>query len=563
MDYLKKYEEWLESDYFDEETKEELRGIKDDIKEIEDRFHTDLKFGTAGIRGKIGAGSNRMNIYTVALATQGLAKTIVSQGQEAMDRGVAIAYDVRRYSDKFSEIAARVLAAHGIKTYLFDDIRTTPLLSFTVRKLKTISGIVVTASHNPKDYNGYKVYWEEGSQILDETADQILHEIDQIEDFSQIQIMDLDQALDQGLIEYIGKEIDDAYNESRLNEVINDDIDKDVKIVYTPLNGTGNIPVRRILKDRGFKHVYVVEEQEKPDPNFTTAEYPNPEDPEAFEYAIKLGKEKDADLLIGTDPDCDRIAMMVKDDQGEFVFLNGNQIGALMVNYILQARKDKGKLPENGAIVKSIVTGDLGTAIANKYGVKMFETLTGFKYICALPNEWDQTNEYEFIFGYEESIGYNYGTLVRDKDAIVSAMIIAEMAGAYKKEGKTILHVLEEVYEEHGYYRDKLISLVLEGVDGSRRIGRIMEELRENPLEEIGSMKLEKTIDYLHDETGNSKSNVLKYMMDDGSWYAVRPSGTEPKLKLYIYSKDKEDKEARAKIDLIEKEVTDRMDKVE
>src|SRR5690625_2461808 len=319
MDYMEKYNHWLESDYFDEETKEELRSITDE-KEIQDRFYTDLKFGTAGLRGKIGAGTNRMNKYTVALATQGLAQTIINKGQEAMDKGVAIAYDVRRYSDKFAEIAARVLAANGIKVYLFDGIRTTPLLSYTVRRLKTISGIVITASHNPKDYNGYKVYWEEGSQILDEIGDEILAEIERIRDYEDIKLMDLAEAKQKNLISYIGKEIDDEYNETRRKEAINEDIEKDIKIVYTTLNGTGNIPVRRILKDRGFTNIYVVPEQELPDSNFTTVEYPNPEDPVAFEYAIRLGKKKDADLLIATDPDCDRIAIMVKNKAGEFTF---------------------------------------------------------------------------------------------------------------------------------------------------------------------------------------------------------------------------------------------------
>ncbi len=411
--------------------KKELKSISD-VREIEDRFYTDLKFGTAGLRGKIGAGTNRMNKYTVALATQGLAQTIINKGQKAMDRGVAIAYDVRQYSDLFAEIAARVLAANGIKTYLFDDIRPTPVLSFTVRRLKTISGIVVTASHNPREYNGYKVYWEDGSQILDEIADEILEEIDKIKDFNEIKAMDLEEAIDKGLITYIGKEIDDEYNQRILDMAINEDIDKDIKVVYTPLNGTGNIPVRRILKDRGFTNIIVVPEQENPDYKFTTVGYPNPEDPKAFDYALKLGKEVNADILVATDPDTDRIAMVAKDDKGEYAFFNGNQTGALLVNYILSSRYKNGTLPENAAIVKSIVTGDLGKAIANKYGVKTFETLTGFKFICAKANEWEETKEQTFIFGYEESIGYTYGTLVRDKDAIVSSMLIVEMAAYYK-----------------------------------------------------------------------------------------------------------------------------------
>lgn len=562
MDYMKKYNQWLEGDYFDDETKEELGAIGD-IKEIEDRFYTDLKFGTAGLRGKIGAGTNRMNRYTVSLATQGLAQTIINKGKKAMDRGVAIAYDVRQYSDQFAEIAARVLAANGIRTYLFDGIRATPVLSFTVRRLKTISGIVVTASHNPREYNGYKVYWEDGSQILDEIADEILEEIGKIEDFSNIKIMDLQEAVEKGLIVYIGKEIDDEYNQRVLDMSINDDIDKDIKVVYTPLNGTGNIPVRRVLRERGFTNIVVVPEQENPDYRFTTVGYPNPEDPKAFDYALKLGKEIDADILVATDPDTDRIAMVAKDDNGEYIFFNGNQTGGLLVNYILSSRYKNGTLPENAAIVKSIVTGDLGKDIASKYGVKTFETLTGFKFICSKANEWDETKEHTFVFGYEESIGYTYGTLVRDKDAIVSSMLIVEMSAYYKKQGKTMVEVLEDIYREFGYYSEKLISIVLEGVEGSKRIGRMMEEFRKNPLETVGDMKLEKTVDYLLDETGNSKSNVLKYYLDDGSWYAVRPSGTEPKIKLYIYSKDEDKKESSIKTEIIENKVIEKLYSVE
>ncbi|MGN9165911.1 phospho-sugar mutase [Tissierellaceae bacterium HCP3S3_D8] len=562
MDYMKKYNQWLEGDYFDNETKEELRAI-DDIKEIEDRFYTDLKFGTAGLRGKIGAGTNRMNRYTVSLATQGLAQTIINKGKKAMDRGVAIAYDVRQYSDQFAEIAARVLAANGIGTYLFDGIRPTPVLSFTVRRLKTISGIVVTASHNPREYNGYKVYWEDGSQILDEIADEILEEIGKIEDFSDIKIMDLQEAVEKGLIVYIGKEIDDEYNQRVLDMSINDDIDKDIKVVYTPLNGTGNIPVRRVLRERGFTNIVVVPEQENPDYKFTTVGYPNPEDPKAFDYALKLGKEIDADILVATDPDTDRIAMVAKDNNGEYIFFNGNQTGGLLVNYILSSRYKNGTLPEDAAIVKSIVTGDLGKDIASKYDVKTFETLTGFKFICSKANEWDETKEHTFVFGYEESIGYTYGTLVRDKDAIVSSMLIVEMSAYYKKQGKTMVEVLEDIYREFGYYSEKLISIVLEGVEGSKRIGRMMEEFRKNPLETIGDMKLEKTVDYLLDETGNSKSNVLKYYLDDGSWYAVRPSGTEPKIKLYIYSKDEDKKESSRKTEIIENKVIEKLYSVE
>lgn len=562
MGYREKYNNWLNNEYFDEMTRKELESIKYDEKEIADRFHTNLSFGTAGLRGKVGAGTNRMNRYTVSLATQGLADTIVSRGKSAMERGVAIAYDVRHFSKEFSEIAARVLAANGIKVYLFDDIRPTPLLSYAIRRLKTISGIVVTASHNPRDYNGYKVYWEEGSQILDDIAQEILNHIDDIKDFSDIELMDLEEGLDKGLINYIDKELDDEYIEKIKKRALNDDIDKDIRIVYTPLNGTGNKLVRRVLEERGFNNVFIVPEQENPDPDFTTVGYPNPEDVKAFNYAKRLGKEKDGDILIATDPDCDRVACMVRDGNGEYVFLNGNQTGALLIEYILSSRHKDDNIPVNGAIVKSIVTGDLSRAIGKHYGVRTLETLTGFKHICGKANEFDKTGEHTFIFGYEESIGYVYDTIVRDKDGVISSMLIAEMAAYYKKQGKTLLDELEDMYRRYGYYFEKLISIVLEGIEGSQRIGRIMDSFRENPITAIGNMKLINTIDYLNDETGNPKSNVLKYIFDDGSWYAVRPSGTEPKIKIYIYSKGKNRISSIGKIEDIEKATLGRIESV-
>lgn len=562
MSYKEKYRYWLENEFFDEETKLELRSITDE-KEIEDRFYTDLSFGTAGLRGIVGAGTNRMNKYTVSLAAHGLAQTIVNRGEEAKNRGVAIAYDVRHFSDKFAEITARVLAASGVKVYLFDGIRPTPLLSYTIRKLKTISGIVITASHNPKSYNGFKVYWEDGSQILDDIASEILKEIDKVKDFSEIKIADLEEAKEAGLIEILGKEIDEAYDKDLLALSLCDDIDKDVRIIYTPLNGTGNLPVRRILRKRGFANVIVVPEQENPDPDFTTVGYPNPEDIKAFDYAIALGKKEQGDIIIATDPDCDRVAAMVRDRDNEYKFINGNQMGVLLVNYILSQRKKKDTLPGNGALVKSIVTGDLSKLIADKYGIKTIETLTGFKHICGKANEFDMTGEYEFIFGYEESIGYVYGTMVRDKDAVNTSMLIAEMVGYYKKEGKTLLDVLEEIYKEFGYYKEKLISIVLEGLEGSRRIGRIMEEFRRQPITSFDNISLINTIDYLNDDTGNPKSNVLKYYLDDGSWYAIRPSGTEPKIKLYIYAMDRDENESQRKIDLIYTRVSSRIDSID
>lgn len=572
MNYIDKYKSWLKEDYFDKNTKEELLSIKDNAKEIEDRFYTDLSFGTAGLRGKIGAGTNRMNKYTVSLATQGLADTIAGFGEEAKKMGVAIAYDIRHYSKDFATEASLVLAANGIKVYLFEDIAPTPELSFAIRRLKTLSGIVITASHNPKDYNGYKVYWKEGSQILDNIAEKILKNIKAIKSFKDIKTMSKEEALGKGLLNIIGKEVEDEYIENVLRLFLNDNIDKNINIIYTPLNGTGNRPVREVLKEREFKNIFVVPEQENPDPDFTTVGYPNPENPKVFDYAQKLGKEVDGDILIATDPDCDRVACMVKNKEGEYVFLNGNQTGALLVNYILSSRSRKNTIPQNGVIVKSIVTGDLSRRISEKYNVETIETLTGFKHICSKANEFDITKEHTFIFGFEESIGYVYGTMVRDKDGVISSMLISEMAAYYKKEGKTLLDVLEELYREFGYYKEKLISIVLEGLEGKERFESIMKEIRENPITQIGDKKLIMTMDYLNgeiknlekgtvEETHMPKSNVLKYKFDDGSWYAIRPSGTEPKIKIYIYSTGKSENHSNENISLIERKIMDRIKK--
>ncbi|HHX68736.1 MAG: phospho-sugar mutase [Miniphocaeibacter sp.] len=563
MDYKKVYEEWLNNDFFDSEIREELESIKGNEEEIQDRFYQSLEFGTAGLRGKIGAGTNRMNKYTVAEATQGLAMTILSRGKEAAEKGVAIAYDVRHFSKEFAEITASVLAANGIKVYLSDDIRPTPVLSYAIRHFETISGVMVTASHNPREYNGYKAYWKEGSQILDDIADEVLYNIGKINNYSEIKNMDLQEAIDKGLVVYFGDELDDLYIKDMLSLTINDEeVDKDIKIVYSPLNGTGNKLVRRILEERKFNNVYIVKEQESPDPDFTTVGYPNPEDPKAFKYSIELGKEVDADILIATDPDADRTAVEVKNKDGEYVFLNGNKIGALLINYILSERHRKNNLPENSVVVKSIVTGDLGTRIAEKYNVEMIETLTGFKNVSGKANEYDITGEKTFLFGFEESIGYNYGTFVRDKDAVNSAMMIAEMAGFYKKQGKTLLDILEGLFNTYGVYNERLISITLEGLDGQARIKRIMDEFRREAIKEIGSIKLEKTIDYLVDNTGMPKSNVLKYYFDDGSWYALRPSGTEPKIKVYIYSVGKTKEDSEEKLDIIEKATRSRIDSI-
>lgn len=549
MDYKERYEKWLEDDRFDEETKKDLQSIKDDEEEIKDRFHQSLKFGTAGLRGKLGAGTNRMNIYNVAQATQGFADTIAEDGEEAKKRGVAIAYDVRYMSEEFAKIAAEVFAANGIKVYIHKEIQPTPVCSYTIRKLNCAAGVMVTASHNPREYNGYKAYNNEGSQILDETADKILGHIADHDDFFAIERLPFEEGLKDGIIEYVSDELIEDYIKEILDCTINDEgIDKDIKVVYTPLNGAGNKLVRRILDERGFKNIYVVKEQENPDPDFTTVGYPNPEDPKAFKYSEKLGKEVGADLLLATDPDSDRCAVEVRDEKGEYVFLTGNLIGSLLTKYILGALDENGELPEDGAVVKSLVSTDLVKPIANKYGVKVYDVLTGFKNIYAVANELDANKSGKFIFGFEESIGYNYKDFVRDKDAVNSAMMITEMAAYYKAKGKTLLDVINEIFEEYGYYSNEVIAIVLEGLDGQERISRIMTQIRENPYEEVVGLKVKNIIDYQNDDTGLPKSNVLKYYLEDDSWFAIRPSGTEPKIKLYINAIDDSKEKSEKKL---------------
>ncbi|MBL4937558.1 phospho-sugar mutase [Clostridium sp. YIM B02515] len=573
MDYKENYNKWKTNNFFDEATRNELASIEKDEKEIEDRFYKDLEFGTAGLRGKLGAGTNRMNMYIISRATQGLADYIKSQGKSYMDRGVAIAYDCRHFSKEFAERAALVLAANNIKAYLFESLRPTPLLSFTVRHLKTASGIVVTASHNPKEYNGYKVYWEDGAQIGQDLADAITENILKIDNFEDIKVMDEKEALDKDLLTILGSEIDDIYVSKVKELALREDIDKDIKVVYTPLNGTGNVLVRRVLRERGFSNISVVLEQENPDPDFTTAPFPNPEDTRAFEYAEKLGQKLGAELLIATDPDCDRLAIMVRNKDGKYVSFNGNQTGAMLVKYIVEARKELGLLPANGFIVKSIVTGNLGKTIAEKYGVKTFESLTGFKNICGKANELEKTGDYKFVFGYEESIGYVTGDFVKDKDGVISSMMLCEAAAYYKKQGKNLIDVLEETYKEFGYYREKQISLVLEGVEGSKRIGRMMEVYRKEYPTEIKGVKLTQYADYKYGKevniiTGSETksdipaSNVLKFTLEDGSWYAVRPSGTEPKIKIYLYSKADNNQAAEEKISSMEEVVLGKLHSV-
>lgn len=562
--YMEKYKEWLENDFFDESTTKELEAIKGNEEEIKDRFYSELNFGTAGLRGKIGAGTNRMNKYIIMRATQGLAEVIKDHGKEEMQRGVAIAHDNRHFSDVFAKTAALVLAQNGIKAYLFDSLKPTPELSFAVRYLNCISGIMVTASHNPKDYNGYKVYWEEGSQILDDIAFPIQEKIKDIKNFSDITVMDERKAIDNELLIYIGKGIDNEYiGRVKSLSLRDEEVNKDIVIVYTPLNGTGNIPVRRVLREKGFENVHVVQEQENPDPNFPTIDYPNPEDIRAFEYSILLGKKVNADILIATDPDCDRLAVMVYNGS-EYVSLNGNQTGAVLIKYILEALDEKGQIPENGVIVKSIVTGDLGEKIAKQYNVKTVEALTGFKNICGKENEFEKSGEYSFLFGYEESIGYVYGTFVRDKDAVISSMLLAEAAGYYQTKGKSLLDVLEDIYQEVGYTSEGPFSLVLEGIEGKERIKRMMVHVRENPPKEVAGKQVVDVIDFLtQDKIDVGKTNALKYTLDDGSWFAVRPSGTEPKIKVYVYTNGATKVESDKKAEAIQADIRKILDKIE
>ena len=574
QDYIKIYEKWISSPKLDARSKKELEDIKNDEKEIQDRFYQDLSFGTAGLRGKLGAGTNRMNSYVIARATHALAKVIEAHGEEYVKKGIAIAYDCRICSDEFAKLSALIMATHGIKAYLFDSLRPTPELSFAVRYYGCASGINITASHNPKEYNGYKVYWREGSQIKDDIADKVLDEINKMDVFDLPEVITEEEAIKKGLLIYINEEVDKAYYEKvmSLSQRDDDEVDKSIKIVYTPLNGAGNIAVRTILDKKGYKNVFVVKEQENPNGTFPTIKYPNPEDTKAFEYSEKLAKEVGAEILIATDPDSDRLAVEVVQN-GEIIALNGNQTGVLLINYIINALNDKNKMPKNPAIVKSIVTGDMGTAIAQKFGVEMKSVLTGFKNISALPNEWDVTKEKTYIFGYEESIGYNAGVFVRDKDAVSSAMLLAEMAGYYKKQGKTLIDVLNDLFEQYGYYSENTVSISLEGIEGQQRIARMMDEIRKIYPTKIGAADIVEITDYEIQEktdvkTGKKekidieKTNAIRFLYSDGCWYTLRPSGTEPKIKLYIYTKAENMKKSKDLLQEVEKTVLAVLDTV-
>ncbi len=547
MEYLQSYNEWLENDYFDQETKDELLAIKNDDQEIKERFYKNLAFGTAGLRGVIGAGTNRMNIYTVRKATQGLANHIINYG--ATKRGVAIAYDSRNMSPEFADEAALCLAANGIKAYVFESLRPTPELSYAVRELNCIAGINITASHNPPEYNGYKVYWEDGAQITPPHDKGIMDQVASLTDYTKLKTMSLEDAKAEGLYEVIGQDIDDSYiaelKKLVLHQEAIDAVGKDLKIVFSPLHGTGNIPVRRVLKELGFENVYVVKEQELPDGNFSTVSYPNPEAKEAFELGLKLAKEVDADLVLATDPDADRLGVYVKDTAtGEYYELTGNMSGCLLADYeIGQTLATKG-LPEDGYLIKTIVTSNMADAIAKGYDVGLIEVLTGFKYIGQKILGFETTGKGNYLFGFEESYGCLIGTHARDKDAIVATMALCEAAAFYKTQGKTLWDVMLDMYEKYGYYRDDIIAITLDGIEGIQKIQTILGSFRTNPPQSIAGMKVLEARDYKADtvmnletkevsSTGLPSSDVLYYDLEDNAWCCIRPSGTEPKIKFY------------------------------
>ena len=575
-DYMKIYEQWLADPYFDEDTKNELRAIADDENEIKERFYMDLEFGTAGLRGIIGAGINRMNIYTVRRATQGLANYIKKQGGE--EKGVAIAFDSRRMSPEFAMEAAMTLAANGIKAYKFESLRPTPELSFAVRELGCIAGINITASHNPPEYNGYKVYWEDGAQFTPPHDKGVLEEVLAIEDLSTVKTTSEEEALRSGKFQVIGKEIDDKYIENVKAQVVNQDaidrMQKDITIIYTPLHGTGNIPARRVMKELGFENVYVVPEQELPDGNFPTVSYPNPEAEEAFALGLKLAKEKNADLVLATDPDADRLGVYVKDAKtGEYHPLTGNMSGSLLCDYVLGQKQAKGQIPADGQVIKSIVTTNLVNAVAEHYGCELVEVLTGFKYIGQQILKEEQTGKGTYMFGMEESYGCLIGTYARDKDAISATAALCEAAAYYKEKGMTLWDAMVEMYEKYGYYKDEVKSIGLKGIEGLAKIQEIMENFRQEPPKTLGDYTVTAARDYKAGTimdmasgavrpTGLPSANVLYYEMNDGAWLCVRPSGTEPKIKFYYGVKGTSMEDADARSEKMGAELTELVNKM-
>ncbi|MGI5887918.1 MAG: phospho-sugar mutase [Oscillospiraceae bacterium] len=538
MNARERYQEWLDRLDPSDPLRKELLTIEGNDKEIEERFHQDLAFGTAGLRGKVGAGTNMMNFLTVGKATQGIADYISDHGKEAMERGVVIAHDPRHFSKEFSELTAGILAANGIKVYVFPDLRPTPELAYMVRKLGTISGINITASHNPREYNGYKAYWEDGCQVSSDVADGMYEKICAVDPFTGVKKSDYKKDIEEGKIIVLGPEYDRMYLDAIEAMAIHsgDELDLDIPLVYTPLNGAGSIPFRTMLKDRGFRRWSIVEEQKDPDPDFTTVGYPNPESPAAFKLSEELGRKTGAELLMATDPDSDRFAIELRDDSGNYKWLNGNQTGYLIVNYILEGRKDAGTLPKRGAMVKSIVTSSLSTIIAESYGVRMFESLTGFKNICGTIPHVEELG-YEYMFGYEESVGYAACPEIRDKDGISAGMLVAEAAAYYRKQGKTLWNVLQDIYAKYGYFNEDEPNIVLEGIEGAARISRMMDYVRSHLPEKVAGYKVEKVIDYKDGYEDIPPSNVLRFFLEGDSWFAIRPSGTEPKIKFYFYTK--------------------------
>ncbi|GFI61330.1 phosphoglucomutase [Clostridiales bacterium] len=576
MEYLDKYKFWLSSDAFDLGTKKELEAIKADEKEIKERFYKDLEFGTGGLRGIIGSGTNRMNKYTVGRATQGLANYILKNNPDGAKMGVAIAYDSRNMSPEFAESSALVLNANGIKAYVFDELRPTPELSYAVRTMGCTAGIVVTASHNPPEYNGYKVYWADGAQVVAPKDKGIIEEVNAITDFSKIKMMDRSDAEKAGLFNVIGKEIDDSFiSEIKKTAIRPQEVEKakDMVIVYTPLHGTGNKPVRRVLKEVGFENVYVVPEQELPDKNFSTVGYPNPEDPKAFTLAIELAKEKNADIVVGTDPDADRIGVVIKDSEGNYEVMTGNMTGALLTEYVLSGRSEQGKLPENSAVIKTIVTTEIVRAIAENYGADLVEVLTGFKFIGEKIKQYEEDHSHTFVFGFEESYGCLAGTYARDKDAVGAAMLVCEMAAYYKNRGMTLYDGMNELYEKYGVYKESVKSVTLKGIDGAEQIQKIMAYLRAHtPAEIAGHMvvwkKDYKTQEFVNLAEGMTEksdlpiSDVLYYTMEGGAWMCVRPSGTEPKIKFYMGVKADSRKEADNKLEAIGETIDELLEEV-
>ena len=550
MNYKEKYNEWLESSYFDEDTKKELLSIKDNEKEIEDRFYKDLEFGTAGLRGVIASGTNRINIYTIRRVTFGLANYILKNTtKKEQERGVVIAHDNRNMSREFCLETANTLASCGIKAYIFDDLRTTPELSFAIRNLNTIAGVVITASHNPPEYNGYKVYWEDGAQVMPDIANLITEEINKITDYSKIPTLTDDK---KDLIVLLDEKQDTDFIEAVKSQVIRKDlvkkIGKDFKIVYTPLCGTGNIPIKRALKEVGFENVLVVKEEENKDPNFAGIEYPNPEDKKALTRGINLAKENNSDLVIATDPDCDRVGVAVKTTKGNYELLTGNQIGGILTNYIIEGLKEKNKLKENSVLIKTIVTSEFGATIARKNNLEVIDVLTGFKFIGEKIKLFEKHNDKTYLFGYEESYGYLVGTHARDKDGVVSAVLISEMASYYSSKGMSLYEGLLELYKKYGFFKEETISLTLKGIEGLSKIKEIMTYFRESDLKEFSNIKIDDFKDYSKGIDNLPKSDVLKYFLEDGSWVAIRPSGTEPKLKFYIAVKADDEESSTKKV---------------